>query len=349
MKQTSTRTISQTLLLGIIGAGLGTGLGLPVAPLLGSALLVSIVTLMGIRTGASHSLRNFSFIVVGCSLGCGITPETLALVGHWPWSLAALALTITFMMYANVWLLVRFYGQSVETSLLASSPGALSSVIALATSGYGNARAIMVLQGMRLLLVMALLPVIIEGLNLQGTTNAAVLHGVLDYAYLPTLIISSYVLAAFLDKINFPAAYIMAGLIISALGHSTELMQGVMPNPLVIIAFIIIGSSVGTRFNGMQHSELKRYAGAAIASVTLSSIIAAVAAFIMAKLLQLPFGQVWVAYAPGGVEAMAALAMALHFDPAYVAVHHLARIIGLVLVLPLVMTWLRIKPNAAGQ
>lgn len=345
--KTSTRSIIQTLLLGLAGAGFGAWIGLPVAALLGSALLVSTITLLGFRTTASNPLRNFSFIVVGCSLGSGITPETLALIGHWPLSLLALAITMAVMMYANVWLLARFYGQSIETGLLASSPGALSAVLALATSGYGNARAIIVLQGLRLLLVMAVLPIIIEGLNLQGSTNAASLHGTLEYALIPTVLVSSYILAVFLEKINFPAAYLMAGLSISAIGHGTNLIQGVMPNPLVTIAFIIIGSTVGTRFNGIQRSELKLYANAALASVTLSSLIAALAAFVVAILLNLPFGQVWVAYAPGGVEAMAALAMALHYDPAYVAVHHLARIIGLMLALPWIITWLKVIPIKA--
>ncbi|MDX1737159.1 MAG: AbrB family transcriptional regulator, partial [Alphaproteobacteria bacterium] len=49
----------------------------------------------------------------------------------------------------------------------------------------------------------------------------------------------------------------------------------------------------------------------------------------------LPFGQLWVAFAPGGVEAMAAMAISLDFDPAFVAVHHLFRIIFLILILPI--------------
>ena len=52
----------------------------------------------------------------------------------------------------------------------------------------------------------------------------------------------------------------------------------------------------------------------------------------------LPFGQLWLAYAPGGVEAMAAMALALHLDPAFVGAHHVLRILGLNLISPL---WLR--------
>ncbi|WP_020559376.1 AbrB family transcriptional regulator [Thiofilum flexile] len=338
---TSTRTVFQTLFFGLVGAGLGTWIGLPVAPLLGSAILVSILTLSGVRTASSAALRNVCFVILGCSLGAGITPENLALIGRWPLSLVALALTVVLMMYTNTWLLARFYGQSVETGLLASSPGALSSVLALANSGYGNERAVIVLQGLRLILVMSVLPIIIEGLDLQGSNNMAYLQITMPYTLLPSLLGIALILALILDKFHFPAAYVMAGLLISALGHGSELLTGRMPQPLVTIAFIVIGCSVGVRFNGIQRHELKIYAGAALASVMLSSVIAAGMAYLVAMVLHLPFGQVWIAYAPGGVEAMAALAMALHYDPAYIAVHHLSRIIGLAMLVPWIMTLLK--------
>ena len=61
--------------------------------------------------------------------------------------------------------------------------------------------------------------------------------------------------------------------------------------------------------------------------------------------LELPFTQVWIAFAPGGLEAMAAMAIALGFDPAYVGTHHILRFIGLALVVPIWMRGLR----SAGQ
>ncbi len=51
-----------------------------------------------------------------------------------------------------------------------------------------------------------------------------------------------------------------------------------------------------------------------------------------------------VAFAPGGGEAMAAIALFLGYDPVFVGTHHVARIIALVALLPLVIT--RIGPPA---
>ena len=71
--------------------------------------------------------------------------------------------------------------------------------------------------------------------------------------------------------------------------------------------------------------------------VMVSTTLAALFAALAANLLGLPFGQVWVAYAPGGVEAMAAMAIALGYDSAFVATHHLFRIILLLFLLPVLL------------
>jgi hypothetical protein len=44
-----------------------------------------------------------------------------------------------------------------------------------------------------------------------------------------------------------------------------------------------------------------------------------------------------VAYAPGGVEAMAAIAVQLGLAPAFVAAHHVARLLVLTLLVPLLL------------
>jgi hypothetical protein len=65
-------------------------------------------------------------------------------------------------------------------------------------------------------------------------------------------------------------------------------------------------------------------------------------------LLSMAYGQVFVAFAPGGVEAMAAMALALNYDPAFVAVHHIYRIIMLILALPLFLKIMRKLEGSNG-
>ena len=338
--QDTFKPILLTLLFGYLGAVIAPWLHLPVPALLGSGILVAVIAFSPLKLGMPVLMRNIGFTILGCSMGSSITPEMLALIGRWPLSLVILAVTVVAMMAVSTWVLARFFGHSRMTGLLASTPGALSMVLALSSSGHGNLRAVIVLQSLRLLVIMAVLPVIIGWSGMQGSSvapNSTFDH--LPWHSVPALLFTAFAIALMLDQVKLPAAYVLTGLLLSAGVHISGWMQGNLPVPLVNLGFVIIGCVIGVRFQGIKLPELKAFSLEAMLSVFLSTLVAALGAAVTAWGLDLPYGQVWIAYAPGGIEAMAALALALHYDPAYIAAHHLARIIGLTLIMPLVCRW----------
>jgi uncharacterized membrane protein AbrB (regulator of aidB expression) len=60
-----------------------------------------------------------------------------------------------------------------------------------------------------------------------------------------------------------------------------------------------------------------------------------------------------IAYAPGAIEAMTIIAFALHLDPVFVGVHHLARFTFMSMVLPaavgLIRAWEAKKKEKGGD
>ena len=99
-----------------------------------------------------------------------------------------------------------------------------------------------------------------------------------------------------------------------------------------------LSGGVGARFHGTRMETVARTIPAAVVSVLVALAISAAIAAFGARVLGLPFGEVWLAYAPGGVEAMAAMALSLGLDPAFVGAHHVLRILGLNLVSSLWLT-----------
>ena len=81
-------------------------------------------------------------------------------------------------------------------------------------------------------------------------------------------------------------------------------------------------------FRGTSLATLRRTVPGSIGSVLVALAVSAAIAAAGTLLLPLPFGQLWLAYAPGGVEAMAVMALALQLDPAFVGAHHVLRILG---------------------
>ena len=67
--------------------------------------------------------------------------------------------------------------------------------------------------------------------------------------------------------------------------------------------------------------------------------VSAVFALAVSALTGQGFLSALLAYAPGGVAEMSLIALATDADPAFVAVHHLARIIFVVLSVPVLTAW----------
>jgi uncharacterized membrane protein AbrB (regulator of aidB expression) len=73
--------------------------------------------------------------------------------------------------------------------------------------------------------------------------------------------------------------------------------------------------------------------------------IAAIFAAGLISLVPLRIPEVMIAFAPGSVDAMMLLALALHLDPVYVGAHHVLRIFMVSLTMPLIARRVARKKN----
>lgn len=319
-----------TLLIGAGGAGLATLTGLPAAFLVGSCVAVAIASVAGAQTTVPAPVRDFAFALIGLSIGSGVTAETLDHMGDWPISLLAMAACLAVMMVVNASYLLRTAHVDRATALLSTVPGALGYVLAMAAAGHGDARRIALSQSVRLLTLTAALPLLL-GLEASppGSGGEAAVIGGWD---LPLVLAACIGGGYVLSRLGVPACYLLGGMIVSVAAHLAGVVVGRPPMTLLVPGFVITGAVIGARFCGVSGRELFAGIRGGLITVAIALLISAAFAVPVAAGLNMPFGQVWVAYAPGGVEAMAAIALALGYDPAYIATHHVIRIIALTLV-----------------
>lgn len=326
-----------TLVIGAIGAYVAHLAGLPAAALIGSTLAVSAVSFCRLPTRVPIWLRNMAFAAIGCSLGSGINSDFLELAVKWPVSLSGLVVVMGVILLSGSWVLTAFFGQSRTTAVLAASPGALTYSLAIAATGVGDARAIIVIQSIRLLSITTGLPLVLDLLDLPHGSGGASVQGSVTLVATAGLFLLTLLAGYLLNRWRLPAAYLIAGVLVSGLFHYLGIVSGRPQSGFLLTGFVITGSVIGARFTSIPLADIKRLVTAALAVVVVSSAVAALFAVLAAQLLGLPFGQVWVSYAPGGVEAMAAMALSLGYDSAFVATHHLFRIILLLFILPILL------------
>jgi membrane AbrB-like protein len=296
-------------------------------------LLVALLALARAPLFLPESIRQLVWIMLGISIGSGFTPEIFGKMLNWPLSIAGLGITILVGIAASATFLVGLGKWSRATAFFASVPGALSYVIALSLRSTADTRLVVMAQMLRLVSILAILPSVVSLSMPPPHLPTPQISGMAGF--MAELALGG-ALGILLDWRKFPAAMLFGGMISAALLHLSSGVPGQIPPAILIPCQIVLGCFIGLRFYGTDLKFLRKALVPSFGAFLIAVSISSLGAFIVAWGLHLPLGQVVVAFAPGGIEAMTILAFVLGLDPAFVATHQLARFLGLSLLLPLI-------------
>ena len=327
-----------TIAVGSAGGALATVFNLPAGWLVGSMIFCATLVIAGVPLFLPDWVRQVIFVLLGVSMGSGFTAETMATLFKWPASLIGLVVAVVGVMVTGVMFLNRVAGWDKPTAFFASVPGAMSYVLALALRSSADTRLVVVAQMLRLMILMALLPIIVRTtmpfeLPVTPPASAPALG---LFAGLAIEITLGFALGFLLERLKVPAGLMVGGMMAGAGIHLSGTVLGMMPPFILNPSQVLLGAFIGLRFSGTDLRLLRDAAIPSLLSFFIAITIAAAAAYAVAHGLSLPVGQVLVAFTPGGLEAMTMLAFVLGVDPAYVGVHQLARFLGLSLFLPFI-------------
>jgi membrane AbrB-like protein len=277
-------------------------------------------------------------VMIGISLGAVVTPATLHGMATYPLSIAALIVAMAIISFSGGAYLRVVHGWDAITAYLAAAPGGLSQVLGLAAELGADMRAIAIVQTVRVVIIAVGLP---AGLSLFGLVGHASrsLGGPFNPAQLDELaflVVASTAVAIIAHRIRFPGGLLFGAMLTSAALHGSGVIHVVMPWWVTYTVMIAFGAVTGSRFANTPLRMLLNFIGAAFGSFAVAVAITAVFAVGLVGILSLPTAEVMIAYAPGAVDAMMLLALALNLDPVYVGAHHLARIFFISMTVPLV-------------
>ena len=326
-----------TLAVGTIGAALAYWLSFPVYILLGPAILVSIISLFGIRFAVADSVRDIAFLLIGIGIGAGINPEATAAFLRWPLAFVILAVMLTAILILCKSLLVRFFGFDERSAILAATPGHLSFVLGLGASLDLDVSKVAVVQSIRLLSLTLLVPLAAIFVGVELGTNILPVGDAMLFLDLLILIIVSGAFGFLLKRFNVPAAILIGGLITSSIAHAAEFTPGVLIPEIAMPCFLIMGTLIGTRFSGITINQLRNLFFAGLATTLISVLLAVLAAIPISYYLIMQPEHVLVAFAPGGLETMIAMGAVLGANPSFVAACHVGRLLLLPILVPLLM------------
>jgi membrane AbrB-like protein len=324
----------ETLVLGAAGGMLFLWLNLPGGLISGAMAAVAIAALLGRPLALPPVVTQSVLLLLGISLGSLVSRQLIQHMSSYPLTIGLLALATFCSTFGSSYYLQRVHGWDQTSALLAGSPGALSQITILAVEKGADVAAIAVVQTMRVIILTAALPLM---LAITGVTHGAPLPlptAIASPLGLAALVGASIAVALFLRFVNFPASWMFGAMLASALLHGADLVDGGLPPWIRNVALVGIGALIGSRFARMKTSTLLSHINAGLGSFAVAIIISAIFVAVIAFTTNVRLSDVVVAFAPGAMDAMLALALTLHIDPIFVGAHHLSRFVFVSITTP---------------
>ncbi|MGO2581709.1 MAG: AbrB family transcriptional regulator [Halomonas sp.] len=331
----SVKGLAASLAVGAVGGTAFQLTGLPLAWMLGPLIANLLVSSQGVKVAVPEPVRNIFLAIMGMVLGSQVTPQLAHRVVDWPVSAGLLLLGVAASTsVAAAW--YRRCGFDPVSAWFGAAPGAMTAMILLGEKCGGDPQRIAVSQSLRMILVILFLPPLFWASG-DGGEGVGPVHSGLEHGWMLLTIPLVLPLGRFL---RIPSSALLAPLLLAALLSGFDIASLVLPGWGMNVMLWVLGSAIGSRFQGMTRKLLARYLWQSGIATLLALAVLALFAELIHQILGVGRDVALLALAPGGIGEMAILAFALNIDPVFVAFHHLLRMVTLMIIAPFWARWL---------
>ena len=327
-------TALETLGIGAGGGILFLWANLPGGLISGAMVATGIAAIAGRPLSVPPIVTQAVLVVLGISIGSVVSRQLIQHVSAYPVTIGLLALATFCSTFGSSLYLQRMHGWDRTSAFLAGSPGALSQITILAVERGADLPAIAVVQTMRVIILTAALPLVLALTGVAPASSPSLTFATASPPQLVLLVVASLAVALLLRFLKFPASWMFGAMIASSVLHGAGLVDGGVPPWVRSVALVGIGALIGSRFARMRPRVLLGHINAALGSFAIAILISSVFVAIIALTTQVRLSDTVVAFAPGAMDAMLALALTLHIDPIFVGAHHLSRFVFVTIATP---------------
>lgn len=353
------------ILLSFIGGYIFSLSGAPIGWLLGSLISAWLICAFGFGQGKLQGIhpfwRQLGQAILGIELAHSFKVSIIhTFEVHFILILITVLITIIISILSGV-VLWRFSSASMMTCLFGSTPGGISAMPSIAEEVGANTLVVSIMQTLRILLVVGLIPLYVESLlpHSEKITPAIHLSDFTFHSFLWTvcLIIGGCGGALIWKKIKMPAPWLigsMLGAVIMQLLGTLVYENRVMaywPPHLTIFAQILIGTSIGSRIRSEMFKGLRQiFIVSLVSTLSLVLLMISISA-VISEFTHIPLVTCILAFAPGGVAEMSTAAVALHADSTFVLAVQTIRLMIILILLPPLFRFInnRVSIHSAQQ
>ena len=331
-----------TVLISAAGVAIFLLLDLPLPFLFGPMAASLVIALCGAPLAGLGQVSIAARSVLGVAIGTSVTP---ALVAELPSMLASVALVPLYIVVIGL-IGVPFFrkvcGFDLVTAFYAAMPGGAADMTIFGQEAGANVRQLSLVHVTRLMVIMVVAPIILVNVYGVGLT-----HPIGPPASdLPVWELVIMAVAAIVgwkggERIGLFGAAILGPLLVSAILSLAGILHLRPPREALLAAQFLIGMGIGVSYVGVTLRELRNtVAGGAAFVVILAALAGAVTELVTLTGLAPPV-EGFLSFIPGGQAEMSMLALVSGADLSFVVVHHLTRILVVILGAPVLFRLLR--------
>jgi membrane AbrB-like protein len=313
----------------------------PLPWMIGSILAMAIAQISGADLEPLPGGRDAGLVIVGTALGLHFTsPVVHQVSAYWPW-FVALGFAAIGMGACSGWVLARISGIDRATAYFAMMPGGASEMAVTGERHGAKTDRVAFAHSLRMLLTVTIFPVAI---TLAGFSS----HDQFQEAFIPFSAPKIAVLFAIAAscgwlarRIGLPTAYMIGSLAGTVALTVNGIQLSSVPSEFSSAAQVLLGCSLGARFDRTFLTSAPRFVAALVPSITLTLVLAALIGWGLALVCGVYVGSGLLAAAPGGIAEMSITAKVLHMGVAFVTAAHVVRYVIVVLFTGTVFKFLK--------
>lgn len=329
--------LALALVWGLAAQAMGAPLPFMLGPLVGAALIATAVP-HHLPAGYRFPtvLRLVFIAIIGLMIGAQVTPALFAQAQGYALTLGAVTLFVGLAHAAGYAIYRRFGGYDRTTAFYASAPGGLYESIEMGTAAGADVTRLMMQQFLRVIVVVTVLPLGLSlwlGAAVGSAGGVTLARGDVAWSDLPLVVLAGMGGLALGHVLRLPAGQMTGPMALAALLSLTGWLSVELPQWLVNLAQMVLGTALGMRFTGLSRGLLARGAGLALMAVGAMLAIGVGLAVGLHAANGEAVDVLVISLAPGGVTEMALIALSLQANPAFVTLHHIYRIVLTVVVI----------------
>jgi membrane AbrB-like protein len=307
---------------------------LPLPWLLGPLTISLLFAVSGRPLAQPNALLHPMRSLIGVAVGSSFTPALVDKAGGAAVSLVLMLPFAAAMTALGAIFLHRVAKFDRQTAFFGACPGGLADMVLFARDSGADLRRVTLVQAARVLTIVFALPFwlqFVDGKPLGGAMPAALHLWELTLGDALVIGLLAWGGWAIADRLGVTGSSIIGPMIVSGLAHGFGLTTAKVPIEFLIMAQVTIGIVIGAQFKGISLYEFVSVLSWGLALAVMLLVAAGAMALGVSRITGLDATSLLLSYAPGGQNEMAIIALILGVDVAIVALHHLLRVVFVVL------------------